>query len=291
LRPTYWPTSNRYGGTNGTIDESSEVAALRQYLDGRSVTTGDADWWAVEPSERVFIRDTGDPTDVQQMCREGFALDRDGYDDFCLHQETEDGEPRATTAAVFSEEVYWCLQHLTRCPAYYEDAAEANRLEGSLFTGNRKAADSTRSNAFRHAFWVALMVNSFEQDPDLALEYATAHEDHDYVYGASNPSWSIVRRSQMDVINDRVGHKIAVSIQSQSGSNPLTDESACRWVFARVRDHDIKFNYPDVLEPLDEYENRGHIPAYYYPVYLKNQDGNGVTTTPLDIDTCADAND
>lgn len=106
------------------------------------------------------------------------------------------------------------------CFSYLKDSNKAFKLTDHLFlprsSGDGSARDGifreTRANAFQHSFWVALMVNSRPQRPELARDFAKAHEG-----GADIPNPALrsdsgatatgiaSRNSRMDMLNNRVG--------------------------------------------------------------------------------------
>ena len=301
LKPTYYPTSIRHGGVNGIVDTATEVSATRNEIQAQAVDLGDRIWWALMPADRTYVAADGDPTDPQQMCREAFTDSIEGYESFCLGLDEGVEFPVATASSgggsdgtlrgkMTPEERDYCILHPTLCPRFLEDAYEAYMLAEALWSGRRKDSEETRTNSFQHAVWLALMVNSLEARPEEAWAVGVAHEQHRY---DTNPIWNNtslqIKRSQMDIINNHVGHKIALQVMREAGDNPLTDESACRRVFARIRDHALYFG-GDVY-PRDEYERRGHAPEYFYPVYRKMTTFNGgFEVRPFDIDECSRAN-
>lgn len=82
LKPTYYPTSIRHGGANGAVDTPAEVTAVRNEIQSQSVDVGDATWWALMQTDRVYVASVDDPADPQQMCREAFADSIEGTRSF-----------------------------------------------------------------------------------------------------------------------------------------------------------------------------------------------------------------
>lgn len=255
---------------------------------GSLAQAGDALWSGISPSEmRYMFNHAGPAASPLQICREAFGSDSAGYASFCLGQEFDDGAPRATAAQGydFSEterlacvDIGWQL-----CYEYYRDAQESYRLTEALFSGARVQSDSTMANAFQHAFWLALMVNSDEGSPGAAWTFGVAHEQ--YWYNA--PTQDIDgQKSRMDIINNHVGHKRALQLIAQGG-NALTDERACRDLFDRVV-HSARYIAPP-KDPRQRYFELDLAPEYYVPVYRKLKAGS-VTVAPYNENACEDAN-
>jgi Concanavalin A-like lectin/glucanases superfamily len=107
------------------------------------------------------------------------------------------GEP----AHPYEGETSFCVEGYTHaieeCPAFIDDKAYATHEKYYLFHW-KGDDDSTRSNAFLHSYWTALMVRdshgSSGGKPD-GLIFARLHE--------GPPPYN--RESEMDFINDRVG--------------------------------------------------------------------------------------
>jgi hypothetical protein len=271
-----YPTSVRFGGANRSIDTTAEVDAVRAYIQALAVEAGDNAWWGVSPADQRYIRDHGEATEPQQLCREAFAGDDAGYRGICLHQEEGDGESyRAAGGTSYpelnAEERQFCRAHLHSCALYFQDASEAKYLTELLFTGTWLRSDSTIANAFQHSFWLALMVNSDEAHPDLAWDYGVAHELHEFNLPTSNQKG---QRSRMDIINNHVGHKSALNLKTLG---QLTDGRACRSILA-IGDH-VLFVAPP-MDPKQEYFARNYAPAYKYLVYRKVKT-SGATQVPV----------
>lgn len=97
-----------------------------------------------------------------------------------------------------------CIGHPYHCKLYYNDSATAYKQTERLFTGLRKYSDSTRANAFQHAVWNALMVESDNGDASLAQDFSTAHENN--AYDETNPDLLERYRSRMDMENNATGN-------------------------------------------------------------------------------------
>jgi hypothetical protein len=116
----------------------------------------------------------------------------------------------------------WCSSrpdHAAYCGYFRADAKKAEEKTRDLFN---IVEDGTKSNAFQHSYWVALMVNSKPPD-DKALEFAMNHEADQ----EDSASRNIRYHSRMDKLNNRVGYKYATN-------NPQSDQGACEHMVTRI---------------------------------------------------------
>ncbi|MFN8160588.1 MAG: hypothetical protein U0R52_06025 [Solirubrobacterales bacterium] len=118
---------------------------------------------------------------------------------------------RATTSTSYDDlnaaEKAFCTQDFgtaVACAFFNDDKERAEQAQGYLFNVGKTGADNTKANAFRHAFWVAAMVDSAPKDP-LALDYSYAHEYDD----RTSKKAKFRKRSQMDRLNNITGFKYA----------------------------------------------------------------------------------
>jgi hypothetical protein len=140
------------------------------------------------------------------------------------------------------------------------------------------------ANSFQHGVWLALMVNTYEDHQEWAWEFGVAHEGHAYDLPTNDIDG---QRSRMDIINNHVGHKLALVLLED---DQLTDERLCRRTFARVRDRGLYIAPP--VDPKQEYFARDLAPAYEVPVWRKiKTHGTREVVESLNIDDCSLAAD
>jgi hypothetical protein len=97
------------------------------------------------------------------------------------------------------------------CAHFSDDADIAARFAERLFTQPEGHSDGTKANAFKHSFWVALMVNSLLQGegmdgehPEWAIDFAERHESD-----SSQGDLNNRRESAVDMHNNVVGYNYA----------------------------------------------------------------------------------
>lgn len=222
-----YPTSVRYGGANRSIDTLTEAQALVNGIQAASVPAGDDLWWGVSPTDRSYVDAADLATDPQQGCREAYWDDPEGYVIDCEHedQQWDDDDPSPFASSAWSiykqlnsKERAYCRTHGFQCKRFHKDRKRAQKYARALFTGPG-TEDNTKANAFKHAYWVALMTDSAGGSSLQGLEFSRAHEYSDYydAFEFDLPTNSPTRRSsRMDVINDRVGYWYTVNHQSAS---------------------------------------------------------------------------
>jgi hypothetical protein len=204
-QPRIYPTSWTYGARvtpDYEVNTFGELALLTASL----MSSGDDEalegqWADVSPQDRVYA---DDQTDAGELCHAAFALDQNAYETVCL------GRPEgAASAAGYNlnpEEKAFCHSiKFVVCTHFYRDSRVAVEMTERLFSGVTGKSDSTEANAFQHAVWVALMINSWPGN-GYAYDFAVAHENH--AYDASNPNVDKMRDSRMDIVNDQVGREI-----------------------------------------------------------------------------------
>jgi hypothetical protein len=115
----------------------------------------------------------------------------------------------------------WCATppNAAYCAYFKEDQKIAEDKTGELFN---RVEDATKSNAFQHSFWVAVMVNSKPPD-NKAFEFAMNHEKSQEDSSSRSERYS----SRMDKLNNRVGYKYATN-------NPQSDQGACEAMVSRI---------------------------------------------------------
>jgi hypothetical protein len=122
------------------------------------------------------------------------------------------------------EEMDFCTANRKQqfaCFYFYEDAIKAQHFAERLFTADEDKSDDTRANAFKHSYWIALMVRSLAADDGfsdgaadyhMALEFANAHEARTRTSVRPED-----RRSRtMDDHNNRLGYDFAIRNEPDS---------------------------------------------------------------------------
>ena len=152
-----------------------------------------------------------------------------------------------------AREKAFCRDWPLLCLKFDSDKRKANKLTEHLFGSS---VDSTKSNAFLHSFWVALMVESIESLPGdagdgyyLALDFSTRHEDEKWL--SSDFDTSLI--SYMDLHNNDVG-----------------------WYFAddHARDHNDEYMCSGMKNKVSQGKYSRHRPAWDDPdqlVWIKNR--------------------
>lgn len=127
------------------------------------------------------------------------------------------------------EEKRFCATNGTYCIGFISDVGEAEEKTERLFTQPEGGSDSTRANAFKHAYWHAVMVNTIAQNNLLdddkfykAREFGTAHE----AASLKSPKLASRRASAMDLHNNKIGYDWAVR-HSPGGDGNHDDEWFC----------------------------------------------------------------
>lgn len=134
------------------------------------------------------------------------------------------------------------------CPFLVNDAKKAIEYARRLFNRSPPASDgngpvpgpyddvydNTRANAFKHSYWLALMVNSIAQhwyladNFDIALLFADAHE-------AGTPNDITNRRNTaIDNHNNRVGYDLAVANSPDAYGKKHNDVFDCNALRNRI---------------------------------------------------------
>jgi hypothetical protein len=254
LRPTYYPTSVRFGGIDGRVNSVDEVRSYLTTAEASEVGLGDDLWRALMASDRTYVAAQALAIDPQQMCREEMGDNYDAYEYLCKHEDRKwaDDDPIATVAAypagwddLNDAEKSFCRLHRLQCRMFQRDFSLAYRMMTKLFTGTSSEhdADSTMANAFLHSYATALMANSVNGSL-LAYDFVRAHEERWEDASDSVPR----RKSRLDMLNNRVGWWWA-------NEHGFDDSTACKAMFSRVTTGD----YIDpALDPFTEYERRGY---------------------------------
>lgn len=132
---------------------------------------------------------------------------------------------RAVTPAASDRDKEWCsgenndddsdnYSHVVACGYFYYDLKRAVAVEDALF--NIAGRDNNKSNAFRHGYWISIMINS-DVDDQLAWEFALNHEIDQF----NSPMREQRYKSQMDILNDFVAYKYAI-IKTPDDKSDLT---------------------------------------------------------------------
>lgn len=103
----------------------------------------------------------------------------------------------------------FCDDNPFKCALFYSDALKAARQAGFNFTDPERASEGTKTNGFKHPFWVAMMVRSQYRAGFIgrgswrhALTFATAHESR-----SRKANLASCRNSKMDFHNNRLGFR------------------------------------------------------------------------------------
>lgn len=163
---------------------------------------------------------------------EGSGIGQAQIDSYQQHSVDDPGyagpDPRRVPGSGLPiESIGWCTNPLyperaVQCDHYRGDRNKAFELTDHLFTGNLDGIDGTRANAFLHAYWVALMVNSDPNDRRNAWDFAIIYEDDD-----QNSSQTEERRAaRMDIVNDEGGYEFATRQRAENHN----DEYFCEFM-------------------------------------------------------------
>jgi hypothetical protein len=181
------------------------------------------------------------PVDPQAICDNAFATDEEARLLFC-HTYLDPGSGNRAAGDTTDDyglnplEKDFCLARPYHCQLYANDAAQAFSWTGTLFTGKRTLSDSTRANAFQHAVWNALMVESDDDHPDYALDFSTRHEDEAY----NSSDQQVAYRSLMDIENNKTGN-----LFGQTWSPTKNDLFMCQGMLDNNRNSGVNIG-PDV---------------------------------------------
>ncbi|WP_205696228.1 hypothetical protein [Conexibacter sp. SYSU D00693] len=244
----FYETSWRYGGSDRTINTQEEHDALGAVMIDASEEGFDELMAGLTPIDRAGRRDS------TAICTEVFAGDADGAAQICHHD--EEGEDGATAAyALNSYEKRVCRAYAWYCPGWYIDSRDAVAMAERLFTGKTRKSDGTRTNAFQHAFWNALMIKRTGLKANAmkgARAMATAHEAYAY-----DSSTDIIRwNSRMDMVNNQIGRNVAETELREDQSH--SKRHLCHILFedAWYQGEKIPWN----ADPYEAYRNGlGHV--------------------------------
>jgi hypothetical protein len=214
--------------------------------------------------------------DPQAMCDDAFGTDDEARLLFC-HTYL----PPTTSLAAGGPDAYgltpgekaFCASRPYHCWIYNHDAAAAFRYTERLFTGQRKNSDGTRANAFQHAVWNALMVESDNTRPDLALAFSTAHEDHKFEQ--TNDDLVSRWQSRQDMQNNLTGN-----IFGKKWSPTKNDTFMCQGMLDNNRNSGEYIGAdvdPDVYMTYHAQDPRQEI-------WRKQKDLTGLTVNPTGLD-------
>lgn len=144
---------------------------------------------------------------------------------------------------VTDEEIDFCTENRKQqflCFYFREDAEKAAHFADRLFTQPEDSSDNTRTNAFKHSFWVAQMVRSIAYEDELfdgaddyplALEFANAHEAR--TRKSDDPD--LKRATVMDDHNNLLGYRHAVRNSPDSRGKKHNDLFFCNTLRGRNR--------------------------------------------------------
>jgi hypothetical protein len=173
------------------------------------------------------------PVDPQAICDGSFGTDDEARQLFCHTYLQASGKGTAAASDSYGLnplEKSFCLARPYHCQLYSNDAAQAFHWTGLYFTGKRSLSDSTRANAFQHAVWNALMVESDNSHSDYALDFSTRHEDEAY----NSADQQVAYRSRMDLENNKTGN-----IFGQTWSPTKNDLFMCQGMLDNNRNSGI----------------------------------------------------
>lgn len=135
------------------------------------------------------------------------------------------------------EERDFCRTWPVHCAYFRDDRTKAQKFAERLFTQPEPGSDGTKTNAFKHSYWVALMVNSIVHsaalDDDkkfLADEFADAHEAD-----ARRGNLTNQRESSVDSHNNGVGYRWARDTSPDSRGRKHNDTFYCNTLRKRIR--------------------------------------------------------
>jgi len=171
-------------------------------------------------------------------------------------------------------ELRLCLRGNTRdCFSFAQDEAKAAKLAGHLFVGRESRGDNTQSNAFKHAYWVSLMVNSLSDgERHLAAAFARAHENRMF----SSPNVNRRASSRMDMANNYVGYLYGLRTVERND-----DEDMCNGILPKVK-HGMRVGRRYFIEDFNGYDARRI-------VWLNVEDLDGTTVRPAKGNGCGPA--
>ncbi len=173
------------------------------------------------------------PVDPQAICDGSFGTDDEARQLFC-HTYLQASAKSAVAAddnyGLNPLEKSFCLARPYHCQLYSNDAAQAFHWTGLYFTGKRSLSDSTRANAFQHAVWNALMVESDNSHSDYALDFSTRHEDEAY----NSADQQVAYRSRMDLENNKTGN-----LFGQAWSSTKNDLFMCQGMLDNNRNSGV----------------------------------------------------
>jgi hypothetical protein len=233
-----YPTSWNYGSggmTMHSVDTAAELNAVLQAIDPSDETGGAALQAGMSPADQAYVNANMDPDDV---CTHMFSDNESGYESFCRHEDDGDWAHTASVDPGLNHyEKLVCLAvGFFTCAAYHSDANKAVKLAERLFQGAARKSQDTMANAFQHAYWVALMVNTAAGNSDEAMGMAIAHENNAF----NRPNDDEMRRaSRLDVLNDGVGLDAG-----RAHAAAYNDEQFCNDIF--------NLTYHGLQIPVDE---------------------------------------
>ncbi|MDO8187588.1 hypothetical protein Q5424_14645 [Conexibacter sp. JD483] len=129
-------------------------------------------------------------------------------------------------------QLLWCVRHgKAICELFEKDADRATDMAMHLFRGRR--VDNTRSNAFKHSYWTALMTQTsghYGGIPLRGYEFSAKHEE--IPIKSRGDYW----RGQMDLHNNRFGYNWVINYEENSPVPRYpTDREICRAIFAAAK--------------------------------------------------------
>lgn len=134
-------------------------------------------------------------------------------------------------------ETRFCATNASYCAGFRSDVGEAEDKAARLFTQPEPGSENTRTNAFKHAYWHALMVNTIAQNNLLdddkfykAREFGNAHEAD----SRSSSELGKRRATAMDDHNNAIGYQWGVR-NSPGGSGNHNDEYFCWSIRSQVK--------------------------------------------------------